>query len=115
MRDGKTLEDAVAILKSWAIERPFVRRIFVYGSRARGNHSTVSDLDVAIEFDPVEGDWNCLTTWVYEAKKWRKELQSLLPWPLHLEWNDSGGETPHVAAGLRESSILVYEREGLAQ
>ena len=113
VRDGELLEETVASLERWARARPFVRRLLVYGSRVRGTHSTDSDLDVAIEFDPVGLDSDCLTTWICDAKKWRKEIQPFIPWPLHLEWNDPGGETPHVAAGLGESSILVYERENL--
>lgn len=107
------LSSATNALREWAKRRQFVRRVFIYGSRVQGTHTKDSDIDVAIEFDPVGNDMDCLTTWVCDAKKWRAELGPLLPWELHLEWHDPEGETPRITAGLDESSILVYEREDL--
>lgn len=107
------LKKAIAFLQGWAGQHYFVRRLLLFGSRIRGTQRPDSDFDVAVEFDPVGLDSDCLTTWICEAKKWRKQLQPHLPWTLHLEWHDPGGGTPTISAGLKESSLLIYERGDL--
>lgn len=109
------LERAVGIIVEWVGRQPLIRRVFIYGSRVRGTQRPDSDLDVALEFDRGTYDGNCLATWICKAKSWRAELQPKLPWTLHLEWHDPSGGTPHVAQGLEESSMLVYERADLGQ
>lgn len=106
MRD---LDTAQRVLRSWAQSRSFVRRLWIYGSRAKGTHSLASDLDVAIDFDPLN-DEDCETTWVCESQGWQDELQASLPWRLQLEWYDPGGSTPRIAGGISDGGILIYER-----
>ena len=103
------LEQAKQVLQSWAATKPFVRRLWIYGSRAKGLQRPESDLDVAIEFDPNDGE-NCLTTWTFEGDSWQKELQQSLPWRLQLEWYDPGGSTARIENGIRDGGILVYQR-----
>lgn len=105
----RDLDTAQRVLRSWAESRSFVRRLWIYGSRAKGTHSSTSDLDVAIDFDPLH-DENCETTWVCEGQEWQDELQALLPWRLQLEWYDPGGSTPRIASGIADGGILIYER-----
>jgi predicted nucleotidyltransferase len=103
------LEGIKQTLRSWGEARSFVRRLWIYGSRARALHRPDSDLDVAIEFDPNEGE-NCLTTWTFQGDAWEKELQQSLPLRLQLEWYDPDGSTPRIESGIRDGGILVYRR-----
>ena len=105
------LEPVAVVLREWASTRHFILRIYVYGSRLKQTHRPDSDLDVAMEFEPAGIDLDCFTTWVGDAKKWRRQLQPLLPAVLHLEWHDTNGKTPHVSQWLRDASCVVYERE----
>lgn len=79
------LEDAKHALRFWAEGKPFVRRLWIFGSRAKGMQSPKSDLDVAVDFDPVGNDEDCVTTWTFEGERWTEELQRSLPWRLQLE------------------------------
>lgn len=45
------VETAKRILAEWARDKPLVGRLFIFGSRVRGEHHAHSDLDVAIELD----------------------------------------------------------------
>jgi predicted nucleotidyltransferase len=96
-------------LRSWGEAKTFVRRLWIYGSRAKDLHRPESDLDVAIEFDPNDGE-DCLTTWTFEGDAWQRELQGSLPWRLQLEWYDPDGSTPRIERGIRDGGILVYQR-----
>lgn len=105
------LENAKEALRSWAKQRPFVRRLWIFGSRSRDAQPEGSDLDVAIDFDAADTDEDCGTTWACEGDKWQAELQSVLPWRLDLEWYDPAGSTPTIAAGIADGGVLIYQRE----
>ena len=104
------MEEVKKILCKWACENKVVRKVYMYGSRVKGDFKKSSDLDVAIEIDPEEGDTNVLATWICDKSKWEKELKLLLPgYKVHLEWYDKN-ETPKVRAGIENSGVLVYLR-----
>ncbi|KVN30680.1 hypothetical protein WJ63_07815 [Burkholderia pyrrocinia] len=69
-----------------------------------------SDLDVAIEIDGVNG--NAQATWMFDTESWRAEIAGLVPFEVDLQHFD-GDETPVIKDAISQSSILVYEREGL--
>lgn len=100
-------------IDSWARTKPLVKRVLIFGSRARGDHRPDSDLDVAIELDPSaisgtdgSGSW---ATWMFETEGWKEELQSLVPFEVDLQQLD-GDRTPVVLSGIERSSQLVYEK-----
>lgn len=47
---------------------PFVKRIILYGSRARGNHQERSDIDIAIDCpDATENEWLLVSDIIEQA------------------------------------------------
>lgn len=109
------LEAIKAAVAAWGAGKPLVKRVFIFGSRARGDHRPDSDLDVAAELDPVEiegeDDSGGAATWMWEAQGWRGELQALFPFPVQLEQYLENGDAPTVLSGVERSSILVYEKQ----
>lgn len=99
----------IAALQLWAASKAVVRRVWIFGSRARGTHRPDSDLDVAIEHDALPGDSSPFTTWICEAEKWRAELAAHMSVPLDLQ-SYVHGQTPVIQAGLDSGSQLIYER-----
>jgi uncharacterized protein len=105
------IQDAIA---AWAGQKPLIKRIFIFGSRVRGDHHNDSDLDVAIELDPAE--YQCsdesggLATWMFETDEWKGEIQALIPYEIHLH-QFSGDQTPTIRDGLKRSSKLIYAKE----
>ena len=102
------LSPAAETLRAWASEKPFVRRVWIYGSRAKGTPKPDSDLDVALEIDPVGNDEGSYTSFLHEAEGWRAELRPQLEYQLHLKWYDASNAP--VREGVNSAGILVYER-----
>lgn len=105
--------DAFAILRVWAENNSFVRRLWVYGSRLRGTQRIDSDLDVAIEIDPVGNDHTAGTSWIANSAVWRADMQAKLQnlhYKLDLQHYDSSVTGSKVVQYINCCSALVYER-----
>ena len=94
----------------WAERQPRVRRLWMFGSRAKGNPRPDSDLDIAVEIEPVPDSEETLPYWITCWERWQSELQRKTEYPVDLDWFDPDGSTQQVAQGLREGSILLYDR-----
>jgi predicted nucleotidyltransferase len=93
----------------WARQKPLIKRVFVFGSRVRGDHRPDSDIDIAVELDPnhFQGvdESGGLATWMFETEAWKDELHRLLQLERY-----HAGQTPTIASGLARSRVLVYEK-----
>lgn len=105
------IESGVAdSIARWAEATPKVRRVWVFGSRAKGTHQPDSDIDIAVELEPVADSEETITRWIANSALWRSQLQSRIVERVDLEWFDPDGSTPTIAAGLNEAKVLIYER-----
>jgi predicted nucleotidyltransferase len=75
------LTEFVRILAEWASASPGAR-IYVFGSRVRGEHRPDSDLDVYVEFEGITRDE--LAWWLDHQRDNFQEIQSKLPCKLSL-------------------------------
>jgi len=100
-----SVESFEGILRQWAATAPSVRRVWVFGSVAKGKMSP-SDIDVAVELDAAEPT----LVWLDNVSEWRSKLQALLPIKLQLEYFDPKGSTPTISKSLSEAKCLIYER-----
>lgn len=109
-----TLEEIALALAGWARTKPLVKRVFIFGSRARGDHRPDSDLDVAIELDPESfqgaDESGGIATWMFETTGWKEELLRIVPFAVQLE-QLCGEHTPTIQSGVERSSLLVYEKK----
>ena len=94
-------------LIAWSRENSRVQSAYLYGSRVKGAHHPDSDLDFAVCLS--EGPESGITTWVYEAASWRKQLAELLPVSVHLEMAEVGDHV--VWPALQEHGILIFYRD----
>ena len=46
---------------------PSLQRVWLFGSRARGDHRPRSDIDLAFERDALALDWYAITEWLEET------------------------------------------------
>lgn len=101
------------MLCDWAQSAGCIRQIWIFGSRVRGEGRFDSDLDVAVEMDPIGRDEQAQTGWMALAPKWRVELKKALSVPLDLQWvGEVGAHLPRMDEYLARSSLRIYGRQG---
>lgn len=102
------------VLRDWAQANVCIRRVWIFGSRARGEGRPDSDIDVAVEIDAVGRDELAQNSWMELSPRWRQQLGQALSAPLDLEW---AGEVDAPLAKIRayvgRSSVLLYKRSDL--
>ena len=103
------LDAIVTKLNEWASSRSAFRRLWIYGSRARGDAHPNSDLDVALELVVTLLHETLTDVWFETVGNWRSDLSGRFPFPLQLELPD-GATTPTIQAGAAGDGVLVYER-----
>lgn len=111
----KQLEDAWKILREWARENPDVCTVYIYGSRAKGDFDKSSDLDIALEIDPEQGNIDSYTFWVSHSKEYDQKLQSLFSYKVHLEYytqdrKELVKDIVKAAIDIEQSGIVVYSK-----
>lgn len=110
--DLEACEEAV---RSWASGKPKVNRLWFYGSRVKGRHSSNSDLDIAIEiasdFSPHIHDPSSFgrATFINEKTNWVAGLQALIPCEVDIKLYEPTNDC-RVRKGVEDASILVYEK-----
>lgn len=77
------LSQIARLVSWWARGKPLVKRVYLFGSRVRGDHGPDSDVDIAVELDPAVfrgvDESGGLATWMFETKEWKEELEKLIP------------------------------------
>jgi predicted nucleotidyltransferase len=106
--------DVRSAIKDWAQATPRVRRVWVIGSRAKGSERPDSDLDIAIEIEPVVDSEETLSRWMVKADEWAAQLQKVVGPKVDLAWFDPDGSTPKIQKALDDGAILIYDRAGTA-
>jgi predicted nucleotidyltransferase len=107
------LPEIERVVSTWASGKPLVKRVYVFGSRVRGDHQPSSDIDIAVELDASvfqgSDDSGGRATWMFEVQDWREELKKLITLQVQLE-RYHPEQTPTIGKGLAHSSRLVYEK-----
>lgn len=96
----------IPYIQDWARFQPNIRRVWIYGSRLRGLQSEGSDLNVALEVDPLVGDQEQTLLRESALPKWSLQIQEVSPYPVHMELYG----TANVADDVARCSMLIYER-----
>lgn len=101
-------------IAQWAAAKPLILKVWLFGSRVRGDHKPDSDLDIAIKLDPNEikgiDHKESAELWAFDSK-WLQELQEISPYKVQLEQYIDEKRTPNIEKGIVESSRLIYEKK----
>ncbi len=96
--------DKEAII-GWARSFPEIAQVWLYGSRARGDHHPNSDIDLAIV---TVGQTLSERQVCWMSAEWKNGLN--LTHKVDLEWHDPDAETTNVGPGVDRDGILLYKR-----
>jgi predicted nucleotidyltransferase len=94
-------------LASWAAAHPRIRRVWFFDGSAKRNARSDTDLDIAIEMEPVADSEETIAHWIAHAEEWQTQLEECVGTSVDLEWFD-----PDVDAPLGDKAILAYDRLG---
>ena len=77
-------------------------KIWLFGSRVKGNHRPTSDIDIAVQFhQKFEDHW-------FQFKSELDEIEETL---LDIDWVDFERASDDLKKNIVELGILIYERE----
>ncbi len=111
-----SLPEIEATVLRWAEAEPLVRRVYLFGSRARADYRPDSDIDLAVVYrlDPQLlseslGDRNTAHFWMCEHRSsWRQAFAGIFGVPVHLELFVHTDKLLHCA--LKRSRVLLYQQ-----
>jgi predicted nucleotidyltransferase len=91
------LERQANVIADWAENLP-LKRVYIFGSRVRGDAAPDSDIDVAIEFE-FQADSEAMRNWIYQNDSGFAELKTALGVPLSLHHDCRDSAWPVIRAG----------------
>jgi predicted nucleotidyltransferase len=95
--------DRAAILE-WAAQRSEIAEVWLYGSRARGDHRDESDIDLAIVIKGQDPNTR-FARWPDRPEVWAAALR--LSRPPDLQWYDPDANL-EIGPSVRREGILLY-------
>lgn len=103
-----------AAIYAWAEGVPKFAAVWIYGSRARGDHHPGSDLDIAVEIKGHDHSER-LAVWILEQRYWPELVLPALsdgaaPPEVHLEWYDPDAGMRYVGPGVEKDGICLWRR-----
>jgi predicted nucleotidyltransferase len=91
----------------WASNHPEIRELWLFGSRARGDHRDDSDIDIAVILTGTQE--KRLATWITCGSAWEAELDRMLSANVDLDLGDSDLSQTVVAPALEREGCRLYQ------
>lgn len=100
-------------LVRWAASTPKIQRMWLFGSRARGEHRTDSDIDLAVEITGWDSDdadirGEALADWIFNADDWRHQLRGITP--LTIDLQPISIEDERVWPAVQREGVMIFVR-----
>lgn len=94
----------------WARSHSEIRKVYLYGSRARGTNRPDSDIDLAIVMKATNDESQIV--WMDWIRKYRASPDLHLNHPVDLKWYEKGAGLERVGTGVERDGILLYPAGG---
>ena len=114
-RSAVTTGEIAQTVRRWAAKEPLVRRVYLFGSRARGDNRPDSDIDLAVvcRMDPrilaeVGGDYAQARMFFWDdyGPVWQAQIGRLFSLPVDLQVLDRD-TTRRVRPGVKRDGIRI--------
>jgi predicted nucleotidyltransferase len=96
------------VVTNWADSYHEITRVFLFGSRARGDSTPDSDIDLAIVV-VGNSDETAFTRYFFNQNDWKRELGSALGRSISMVRVIDHGK-PEVQESIAREGVLLYER-----
>ncbi|MES9946799.1 MAG: nucleotidyltransferase domain-containing protein [Candidatus Thiodiazotropha sp.] len=63
------IEEIREIIKNWAMRESLIRKAYIFGSRAREDYRSDSEIDVVVQLNKLPQDGSEYSTWMYTNKE----------------------------------------------
>ena len=97
------------------MDKPFVQRAWIFGSRVRENHNEDSDIDIALDVCGIVRFESGYSAFVFEHGAWEIDIQQLFVHPVHLcHYNETpdrlvDDDNPDIKAEVDREGVLIYD------
>ena len=104
-RPPQTIADTATLVTGDAAQHPEVTGVWLFGSRARGDHSETSDFDFYVEFDYSKLSWTGYAKLI-------SDLEGTLNSDIDLvSGADIAQRSPILWSQIQKDRVLLYERQ----
>lgn len=105
---GLSEEDREKIV-AWPGRHRDILKVYLYGSRARGDHRPDSDIDLAIVMNAPDAD-AAFAMWCGWRSDYKENPDLNLSVEAHLEWYEASAGLERVGTGVERDGVLIYSR-----
>ncbi len=111
-RQAQVRGDWIKALITWANETPQVERVWIFGSRIKGQAGAESDLDVAVqvcasEYPDMDLGASETRTSIEKKNTWECQIARLIDVPVQVSIKNL---SPSLAADIDDEGMLIYSR-----
>ena len=96
------------VVTEWAVSHPEIERVFLFGSRARGDSTPDSDVDLAVVVVGILCE-NAYTRYVFNKNAWKDQLRLALGLSINIVRLTENGK-PEIQESIARDGMLLYER-----
>jgi predicted nucleotidyltransferase len=96
------------VVTNWADSHHDIKRVFLFGSRARGDSTPDSDVDLAVEVVGISGE-NADTRYFFNVNTWKKQLGAALGRSINIVRLIDHGK-PEIQESIDRDGVVLYER-----
>ncbi len=93
----------------WAEQHPIIRKVILFGSRARGTQSANSDFDLAIQVFPASPHHYAQLAYMDWKERRVEDLEAALNQKVQLEWFAPGAGLA-IERSIKDEGVTVYFR-----
>nr|WP_155148656.1 MULTISPECIES: nucleotidyltransferase domain-containing protein [Alphaproteobacteria] len=97
-------------IKYWAKQHSIIRKVILFGSRARGTHSANSDFDLAIQVFPASPHHYAQMAYMDWHDRRVEDLEAALNHRVQLEWFAPGAGLA-IERSIKSEGVTVFFRQ----
>ncbi|MFA3918825.1 nucleotidyltransferase family protein [Ruegeria hyattellae] len=100
-------------IAQWAAQHPIIRKVVLFGNRARGTQTANSDFDLAIQVFPASPHRHAQMAYMDWKDRRVEDLEAALNHKVQLEWFASGAGLA-IERSIKDEGVTIFFRQNFA-